>query len=111
MPHLAAGAHGGLAVKVQGGAGNVEPSPIILDLMADQIDHFDAAAADRLAERASGHRPDVLLELRHRSAIECPVAGIMDPRRDLVDEKGAVVEYEHFHGQHADIAELLRDNR
>src|SRR5208282_1078238 len=48
LPHLAAGAHRRLAVKMHGGAGNGEPGTIILDLAADEVDHFHAARADRL---------------------------------------------------------------
>src|SRR5580704_8214893 len=109
MPHLATGADLSLAVKVQGGTRNAEPSSIVLDLVADQVDHFDAAAPDRLAKWPSSHRPDMLLELRHRGAVERPMTGIVHPRRDLVDQEAATIEHEEFNGQYADIAERLRD--
>src|SRR5580704_979548 len=86
MAHLAAGPHRALAVKMHRRSGNIEPVPVILDLAADEVRHLDPTAADRLAERPAGHRADVLLELRHRGAVEGPMAGIMHPRRDLVDE-------------------------
>src|SRR3984957_20333716 len=109
MTHLAPGADGRLAVKMHGSAGNTEPFSITFDLMADQIDHFHAAMADGLCERPAGDRADVLLELRHRGSVERPMAGIMYPRRDLVDEDVAVAQHEHLHREHADIVEFLRN--
>ena len=91
------------------GAGNLEPGAVILDLAADEIDHFHTAMADRCSQWPTGHRPDVLLELRHRGAVERPVPGIVDTRRNLVDEEGAVTQHEHLHRQHADIGEFVRD--
>ena len=35
------------------------------------------------------------------------MAGIVHPRRDLVDQEPAVAEHEHLDRQHADIAELV----
>src|SRR5579862_3894419 len=109
MAHLAAGPHRGLAVKMHRGSWNREPAPVILDLAADEVRHLDAPAADRLAERPAGHRADVLLELRHRGAVERPMAGIVHPRRDLVDQNLAVAQHEHLDGEHADIVEFLRN--
>src|SRR5271154_526294 len=63
VAHFAARAHHGLAVKVHRGAGNGEETPVILDFAADEVRHLDAAVANRLGQRPSGYRPDVLLEL------------------------------------------------
>src|SRR5262249_723106 len=109
VPHLPAGAHGDLAVKVNGGARNGEPFSIVIDLMADQIGHFDPAFTYRFGERPAGHSPNVLLELRNGGAVERPMPGIVDPRCDLVHQQGAIPQHEHFHGQHADIVEMMRD--
>ena len=41
-----------------------------------------------------------------------PVAGIVHPRRDLVDEqRAAVAQHEHLHREHADVSEFLRNGR
>src|SRR5580693_2053591 len=108
MPHLAAGPHRTLAVKMHRRPGNREPAPVILDLAADEVRHLDPAAADRLAERPAGHRADVLLELRYRGAVQGPMARIMHPRRDLVDQDFAAAQHEHLDREYADIVEFLR---
>src|SRR5271154_5663783 len=79
MSHLAARPDLGLAVEVHGRSRNAKPAAIILDLAADQVGHLAPAMADRLAERPAGHRPDMLLELRHRGAVQRPMAGIVPP--------------------------------
>src|SRR6185437_2057356 len=56
VPHLAARAHRDLAVEVHGGARNGQPFSVIVDLVADQIDHFDPALADGLRQRPAGPR-------------------------------------------------------
>ena len=56
MPHLAAGAHRLLAVEVHAGAGRLQPSPIVGDLVADQVDHLGAAMA-HAAPRAASRPP------------------------------------------------------
>src|SRR5581483_10124317 len=66
MAHFAAGADGRFAVEMHGGAGNLQPLAEIFHLVADEIDHFDAAVANGLAERPAGDRADMLLELRDR---------------------------------------------
>ena len=45
--------------------------------------------------------PDVLLELRGRGALDRPVAGVVDARRELVDDQRAVAEQEQLRGQRA----------
>ena len=110
MAHFAARAHRRLAVKMCTAApGIVSQRPVILDLAADQVGHLDPAVADGLGQRPAGDRADVLLELRHRRAVERPVSGIVHPRRDLVDQKPAVAQHEHLDREHADIGEFLRD--
>jgi len=54
----------------------------------------------------------VLLELRHRRAVDGPVAGIVHAGRDLVDQErliAALAHHEHLDGQDADIVEGLGD--
>src|SRR5258708_24069176 len=85
MPHLPARPRRPLAVDVERCAGDGEPLPIAIDIVPDQVGHGDRAMTNRLAERPAGDGADVLLELRNRGAVERPVAGIVHPRRDLVD--------------------------
>jgi len=82
---------------------------VIVPSAARRSGQADAAAADGFGQRPAGHRPDVLLELRHRSAVDRPMAGIVNPRCDLVDDKAAVAEHEHLDRKHADIVKLMRD--
>src|SRR3954449_1391897 len=108
MPHFPARARRTLAVEMDSGTGNREPPRVILDVVADQIGHGDLAVAHRLAERPTGNGADVLLELRDGRAVERPMAGIMYPRRVLVEEHfGAVLllHHEHFDREHADIVQ------
>ena len=58
-----------------------------VDLVADQVVHLDPAEAGGRAERPAADGADMLLELRGRSALDGPVAGIVNPRRDLVDHQ------------------------
>src|SRR4051794_34452288 len=60
VAHLAAGTRAVLAVEVYGGIGHAQPPGVVIDLVADQVDHFDPAVTDRPAERPAGHRADVL---------------------------------------------------
>ena len=57
-----------------------------LGVLADQIVHFDPAPPGRRPERPAGDGADMLLELRRLRSVERPMAGIVDARRDLVDE-------------------------
>src|ERR1700722_16467949 len=86
MPHLAPGPGYALAVEVDGGAGNLKPIRIAVDLVPDQVGHGDFAVADGFAERPSGNRADMLFELRDRCAVERPVSGIVHAGRDLIDQ-------------------------
>jgi hypothetical protein len=112
MAHLAARPRRALAVEVNGGAGHRQPLLVVEDIVADQVGHGDLAVTNRLAERPAGNRPDVLLELRDRGAVQRPVPGIMHPRRNLVDQhvRSAVSgNDEQFDREHADIVQGVGD--
>ena len=66
---------------------NVAP---LLRVLADEIVHFDPAAPRRRPQRPAGDGADVLLELRRLRAVKRPVAGIVDARRDLIDDEALV---------------------
>ena len=61
--------------------------------------------APRRAQRPAGDGADVLLELVDLAAVQGPVAGVVDARRELVDQQAAVVALEQLHAEHADIVE------
>src|SRR5689334_8805265 len=86
MSHLPAGPGDALAVDVNGGSTHAQPSPVIVDLVTDQVGHGDGSVSNGLAERPAGDGADVLFELRDRGAVQRPVSGIMHPRGDLVDQ-------------------------
>ena len=58
-----------------------------LGVLADEIVHLDSPRRVGRAERPAGDGADMLLELRGLRAVERPVAGIVDARRDLVDDQ------------------------
>src|SRR2546430_1867411 len=108
MPHLAAGPRLGFSIKMERSHGlRCEACPIV-GLIAQQICHDCIAVAIRIAERPAGNGADVLLELRYRTSIDGPVAGIVDAGSDLVDED-AFAGHEHLDADDADIVELRGD--
>ena len=64
--------------------------------------------ARAVAQRPAGHRADVLFELVDGAAVLGPVAGIVHPRRDLVDDQPAW-RHEQLHPHDADIVERVQD--
>jgi len=118
MAHFPAWTRFRLAVEVKARARLAEDLLPGEYLFADQIPHFDARAmARRRAERPAGDGPDMLLELRGQRPVESPMAGIMDPRRDLVDAElrlalagpAGRIDDEYFDGDYADIIERVGD--
>src|ERR1700759_2600990 len=98
MDHLAARPRYPLAEEVDGCPWTLEPLLIGIDLVPDQIGHGDLAMPQRLAERPAGDCPYMLLELRDRGAVQRPVAGIVHPRSDLVDQDfrpAVALQHEH----------------
>src|ERR1051326_9462844 len=85
MPHLAAGADLRLAIEMQGSAARRERLPIAR-LLADDVFHHRAGMTRWIAERPTGDGADVLLELAGGAGFESPMAGIVHPRRGLVDQ-------------------------
>ncbi len=87
MPHFAAGAGLGPAVDMDGGARNRQPVLVGRRFRPRSGWSWShAAEPPGRGERPAGDGPDMLLELRHRTAVQCPVAGIADTRRHLVDQ-------------------------
>jgi hypothetical protein len=91
--------------QVRGSAAKAAPG---VHFLAQQIDHHRIAVARRVAERPAGDGADMLLELADGAGIERPVAGIVHPRRDLVDDQLRALD-EQFDRQHADIVEAGGD--
>src|SRR5579863_550574 len=112
VPHLAARPCRALAVEVDAGAWNRQPLLVAVDFVPDQVGHRDRTMTDRLTQRPTGDRADVLLELRNRRAVQRPVPGIVNPRRDLVDQNlrpAVPLHHEHLDRKHADIVECVGD--
>src|SRR5712671_4023800 len=110
MAHLSVWPHRLLTVKMDAGAGHVQPLAVGCDLVADEIDHLGAAVAQRHRQRPACDCPDMLLELRDRASVERPVARVVYARRDLVHHHGmsaAIPNDEHLDRKHAHIAECF----
>src|SRR5271165_4130586 len=109
MAHLAVGADFELAVEMEAEVRLGQDIAPFLGVLADQIVHLGPAAPGRGAERPPRDGADVLLELRGLRALDRPVAGIMHPGRDLVDDEPLmtvpVADDEHLDRQHADVFE------
>jgi len=61
------------------------------------------------AKRPAGDGAHVLLELVDLTAVEGPVAAVVHPGGDLVDQEAAIDQLEHFDADDADIVELAED--
>ena len=88
-PILRPGRACALAVKMQARAGLRGELRPVLRLRADQVRHHHVGVARRRPERPAGDRADVVLELRDGAGVLRPMAGIVDARRDLVDEEAS----------------------
>ena len=87
MAHLAAGASFALAVDVDVHIGLGDEIGPAVDVVADEVVH-DRAATNELgrAGRKVADGADMLFELRGDRALDRPMAAVVDPRRDLVDD-------------------------
>jgi hypothetical protein len=68
----------------------------------EQVDDRGRTMRVSRPERQAGDRPDVLLELRRRRALDRPVAAVVDPRRELIDHQRAVAKQEQLNRERAD---------
>ena len=74
-----------------------------LDFRANQVFHYGAAAHQPgKAWRQVADGAEVLFELRGHGALDRPMAAVVDPRRDLIND-GSVARREILDGQHADM--------
>ena len=115
MAHLAAGPGLGLAVEMQAGArlGQMsrqpsKSSPIRLCISTRSV------RAPRLPSGSPQMARICCSNCEVTAAVERPMAGIVDARRDLVDQQlgaAGVSSHEHLHRQHADIIQRLGDAR
>ena len=71
--------------------------------------HGDGRGGDGRAERVVEHGPQVLFELAGACTVHAPVAGIVRPGSQFVDQNRAIAGDEHLHRQHADELERLGD--
>ena len=69
---------------------------------AEQVDHRRSSMSGWISQGQAADRPDVLLELAGRGAFDRPMAAVVDPRRQLVDDERAIREQEQLDGQGSD---------
>ena len=86
MAHLAAGARLALAVEMQLSAGLGENLAPGQNLVADQILHHRPRVMLDRSQRQAADGAHELLELAGDTGIDRPVAGLMRPLRQLVDQ-------------------------
>ena len=110
VAHLAAFEHPSLVVQVEvdGRVGQrarrpcpVEPGVARRGPRPSRLTIAVGASGVRRPERQAADRPDVLLELGGRRALDRPVAAVVDARRELVDDEPAVGHEEQLDGQRA----------
>ena len=91
----------------------------------DEVDHRAGGRRDGVPERQTADRAQVVLELRRRRPFDRPVAGVVDPRRELVaqqslphleqlDREDAHVTEPFHHGERVPfghLPELVGDGR
>ena len=109
MAHLAALAGFGLAVEVQAGVGFGRQGVPLVDVVAQQIGHLDPGVGGGRAQRPAGEGADMLFELVADAAVLGPVAGVVDARRDLIDQQQAAAEVEQFDADHSDVIQPFED--
>ena len=86
-----------------------DPLPVV-HIVADQVLHLDPAEALRAAQGPAADGPDMLLELGRHGAPQRPMAGIVDPRGDLVDHEPLAAipgHEEHLDRQDAHVVQGL----
>lgn len=59
----------------------------MIDVLPDQVFHHHVRMALTVAQRPADNCPNMLFELVYRTAVLCPVAGIMHSWRDFVDDQ------------------------
>ena len=107
MAHFAPWPHEALAVNMQPRLPrHFNP---FLDFVADDVLHNSVGIAFRIAQRPSGDRTDMLFELADGAGFQCPMAGIMDARSDLIDQQLAFACHKEFDTENAGIVQRLRN--
>ena len=54
-------------------------------------------------KRPAGDGADMLLKLRNGACVACPVAGIMNPRREFIDDQAPVIQNKKFNADDTDV--------
>ena len=103
MAHLATGPAFLFPIEMEGRlrlAGKVSPG---FNLGAQDIGHFHIEVTLRLGQGPAGNGADVKLELGEEAGILSPVAGVVNPGGDLVDEQvltALLLDEEKLNGHH-----------
>jgi hypothetical protein len=111
VAHLSALEHTALPVHVdvrgRVAQGVLEPEQLRGPVLArpEEVDHRSRPVRRRRAEWQPADRPHVLLELGGHGAFDRPVARVVHPRRQLVDEDAPARQQEQLDRQQADDVE------
>jgi hypothetical protein len=105
VAHLSPRPRLALTIEPEPGLRLVRQARPTVNLVAEQVGHLNVGKGMGRPQRPPGDCADVLFELVDLATVESPMSGIVDPRRELVDEDTAVVTLEQLHADHAHIVE------
>src|SRR6185436_7287497 len=107
MAHLPPGPGFFLAIEMQRPAfGQAIPG---MSFGADDVFHHRVGVAGGIAQGPAGHGTNMLFELRALTGLDGPMAGIVDARRDLIDQQFALSSHEQFHRKDTHIVQGIAD--
>ncbi len=84
--------------------------PVVIEIGADQVDHYRRAVNHWRWQRQAGNRSQMQLKLADGGAILRPVAAVVHARRQLVDQQSLGSD-EALHRHYADVVQLVHDRR
>ena len=79
-----------------------------IHIVADQVFHHDICKPLPVAQRPACNRANVLFELIRGTPVLCPMARIVNARRDFIDDQ-ALWRDEQFNAKNTDIIERIQD--
>src|SRR5262245_27708697 len=76
--------------------------------IAEQIGHCGRPEEIGRAERQPADCPELLLKLAGQTGIECQMAGVVRPWRNLIDQKITALRFEKLDANHSHNIQLLQ---